>query len=150
MTDEAVHGDAGAGGLEERLDRRIAELAKRHRIGPDKYCGLTPAEIGRAVIACHGGVQRPGEPVGFWPSVSEEARAARLREEFGPEADVERLRVVVQFFDARVDDALDLDWRLAADEFGRAVATGLARHYPELNDDARRVIAGNYAYSHAT
>jgi hypothetical protein len=29
------------------------------------------------------------------------------------------------------------------------VADGLARHFPELTEDARRVIAGNYSYSHA-
>jgi len=149
MTEERTPEDGETGGLRERLARQIAELAERHRIGPGKYCGLTPAEIDRAVIACHGGDPAPGEPVGFWPTVSEEARAARLREAFGPEADVERLRVAVQFFNTRVDEALAPDWALSAEDFGRAVAAGLARHYPELSDDARRVIAGNYAYSHA-
>ena len=38
---------------------------------------------------------------------------------------------------------------VANDEFDRAVADGLARHFPELTEDARRVIAGNYSYSHA-
>ncbi|MFM7185595.1 MAG: hypothetical protein ACKO4Z_12605 [Planctomycetota bacterium] len=95
--------------LARRLDRQIAELEARHRIGPDRYCGLTPEEMSRAVVACHGGPHRPGEPVGFWPGVSEEAKEAALREAFGSDADVERLRVMVQFFDHRLAKALAVD-----------------------------------------
>ena len=143
--------DGGADGesLARRLERQIADLEARHRIGPDKYCGLTPEELSRAVVACHGGLHRPGEPVGFWPGIPQEAREGALREAFGTGADVERLRVMVQFFDQRVAKSLAVDWALPGPEFDRAVWKGLEHHYPELSDDARRVIAGNYSYSHA-
>lgn len=135
--------------LQQQLDRQIAELAQRYQIGPDKYCGMTPAEISRAVIACHSGPRRPGEPVGYWPAGSEETRTEWLRAEYGPAADIERLRVIVQFFEHRLAQTLRLDWQLSNAEFDQAVAAGLIRHYPELTDDARRVIAGNFSYSHA-
>ena len=143
--------DGGAEGesLARRLERQIADLEARHRIGPGTYCGLTPEEMSRAVVACHGGPHRPGEPVGFWPGVSEEAREAALREAFGPGADVERLRVMVQFFDHRLAKTLAVDWALPSAEFDRAVWEGLERHVPELSADARRVIAGQFSYSHA-
>jgi hypothetical protein len=54
-----------------------------------------------------------------------------------------------QFFGSRVSRTLKLDWMLPNDEFDRAVMDGLRQHFPELTDDARRVIAGNYSYSHA-
>jgi hypothetical protein len=149
MPDEPQHEAADTSPLLEQLERQIAELERRHRIGPDKYCGLTPAEMSRAVIACHGGPRRPGEPAGYWPATSDETVMEKLREEYGPTADIERLRVMVQFFHHRVGTTLGIDWRLPREEFDHAVATGLARHYPELTDDARRVIAGNYSYSHA-
>lgn len=38
---------------------------------------------------------------------------------------------------------------LPNDEFDRQVMEGIRRHFPELTEDARRVIAGNYSYSHA-
>lgn len=144
-SDEESDGES----LARRLDRQIADLEARYRIGPDRYCGLTPEEMSRAVVACHGGPHRPGEPVGYCPGVSEEAREGALREAFGPGADVERLRVMVQFFDDRVAKTLAVDWSLADAEFDRAVWAGLERHYPELSADARRVIAGSHAYSHA-
>jgi len=57
--------------------------------------------------------------------------------------------VLEQFFGGRVSRALALDWMLDNDAFDRAVTEGLARHFPDLSADARRVIAGNYSYSHA-
>lgn len=54
-----------------------------------------------------------------------------------------------QFFGSRVSRALNLDWMLPNDEFDRAVMDGLRRNFPELTEDARSVIAGNYSYSHA-
>ena len=53
-----------------------------------------------------------------------------------------------QVFSASINRTLDLDWMLPDVDFDRAVAVGLGRHFPELSDDARRVIAGNYSYSH--
>lgn len=41
-------------------------------------------------------------------------------------------------------------WDALRAEFGPAVANGLDRHWPELTADARRVLAGDYSYSHAT
>jgi len=149
MTDASPGPSFDPSPLAERLQRQIAELEQRHRIGPGKYCGLTPAEMSRAVVACHSGLRGPGEPAGYWPAVSEDAVKERLRADFGPAADVERLRVMVQFFDQRVGETLGIDWRLPKDEFARAVAAGLTRHYPELSADARRVLAGNFSYSHA-
>lgn len=149
MSHGALDGGTEGDSLARRLERQIADLEARHRIGPDRYCGLTPEEMSRAVVACHGGPHRPGEAVGFWPGISEEAREGALREAFGPGADVERLRVMVQFFDDRVSKTLAVDWSLADAEFDRAVWAGLERHYPELSADARRVIAGSHAYSHA-
>lgn len=127
----------------------LAALERRYGIPTDTYCGLSPEEMSRAIVAIHGGPRRRGEPAGFWPTVSVESMLAALREEFGPEADVERIRLQEQFFGGRVSRALAVDWMLPADAFGRAVTEGLARHFPELGDDARRVIAGSYAYSHA-
>jgi len=149
MTDESQTTGPGTSPLLEQLERQIAELERRHGVGPDRYCGLTPAEMSRAVVACHSGPRRPGEPVGYWPAGSAETVEERLREEYGPTADVERLLVMVRFFDHRVAGTLGVDWQLSNEEFDHAVAAGLARHYPELTDDARRAIAGNFSYSHA-
>jgi len=125
------------------------DLEREHGIPPDIYCGLSPGEMSRAIIACHAAPHRPGEAVGYWPIISEEVRLGRLREEFGPDADVSRLRIQEQFFSSRVSRSLNLDWMLPATEFDRLVAEGLRRHFPELSDDARTVIAGNYSYSHS-
>jgi len=70
-------------------------------------------------------------------------------DDVGPEADVSRLRIQEQFFASRVSRALKLDWMLAAAEFDRLVAEGLETYIPQLSDDARNVIAGNYSYSHS-
>lgn len=138
-----MHEDAAA------PDASWADLERQHGIPPDTYCGLAPEEMSRAIVACHAGPRRPGEPVGFWPIVSENVRLERLREEFGPAADVDRLRALEQFFSSRVSRRLELDWTLPDDAFDRAVTEGLRRHFPELTADARTVIAGNYSYSHA-
>jgi len=128
-------------------DRTIAELERRHGIPPDRYCGLTPLEMSRAIVAYHSGPRRQGEPAGYNPVGSLETRLGWLREEFGPDADVERIRLLEQFFSGRMSRLLQLDWMLPAAEFDRAVWDGLRAHFPELTDDARRVIAGNYSYS---
>ena len=125
------------------------DLERAHGIPADTYCGMSPGEMSRAIVACHAGPRRPGAAIGYWPEVSEEARLERLREEFGPEADVARLRIQEQFFSSRVSRALKLDWMLPAAEFDRLVAEGLETRFPELSDDARKVIAGNYSYSHS-
>lgn len=142
-------GDAAREALRAELDRQLAELVQRYNIGPDKYCGCAPAEIERMVVAHHAGTVEPGEPVGYWPAVSAETQAERLRGAFGPDVDVARLRVVLQFFEARVAEALQLDWKWPNDEFDRAVVAGLDRHYPELSSTARRLIAAAFSYSHA-
>lgn len=54
-----------------------------------------------------------------------------------------------QFFSSRVSRALSLDWMLPNQGFDRAVLEGLRQNFPELTEDARWVIAGNYSYSHA-
>jgi hypothetical protein len=127
----------------------LADLERQHGIPPEKYCGLSPTEMSRVILACHSAPRRPGEPVGFWPVTSVETQLGRLREEFGPDVDVQRLRLLEQFFSSRVSAALQLDWMLDNHAFDRAVHDGLLQHFPELTDDARRVIAGNYSYSHA-
>ena len=71
-----------------------------------------------------------------------------LREEFGPDADVETIRLRVQFFHGRVSEALTLDWMQDDAPFDRAVVAGLDAVYPDLSAAARAVIAGNYSYSH--
>lgn len=127
----------------------LADLERQHGIPSDTYCGLTPLEMSRAIVAWHSGPRKPGVPVGYWPVGSPETRLGWLREEFGAAADVERIRLLEQFFSARVSRALAVDWMLSNDAFDRAVVDGLARHFPELTVDARQVIAGNYSYSHA-
>lgn len=127
----------------------FADLERQHDIPADKYCGLTPEDMSRAIVAYHSGPRRPDQPVGYWPVGSPETRLGWLREEFGPEADVERIRLVEQFFSSRVSRALSLDWMLPNQEFDRAVLEGLRQNFPELTEDARWVIAGNYSYSHA-
>lgn len=126
----------------------IAELERRHGIPSDRYCGLTPHAMSRVIVAYHCGPRRPGEPIGYDPIASPETRSAWLREAFGPDADVERLRLLEQFFSARINRLLKLDWMLPDAEFDRAVTAGLREHFPELTDEARAVIAGNYSYSH--
>ena len=125
------------------------ELERQHGIPPDRFCGLTADAMSRAIVAYDCGPREPGDPVGYSPIGSLQTRTGWLREAFGPEADVESRRLKIQFFLGRVSEALTLDWMLDNEAFDHAVADGLARHYPDLSDDARRVIVGNYSYSHA-
>jgi hypothetical protein len=127
----------------------LADLEREHCIPPDKYCGMTPENMSRVIVAYHSGPRRQGEPVGYMPVGSVETRIGWLRDEFGPDADIERMRLQEQFFGGRIDQALKLDWMLPNDEFDRRVWEGLAEHFPELTEEARTVIAGNYSYSHA-
>jgi len=127
----------------------VTDLERQHNIPPDKYCGLTPKDMSRVIVAYHSGPRKRGEPVGYMPVGSVDTRAGWLRDEFGPEADVERMRLQEQFFGGRIDQALQLDWMLPNDEFDRQVWNGLAKHFPELTQEARQVIVGNYSYSHA-
>jgi hypothetical protein len=124
------------------------ELEAQYGIPQDRFCGMTAAEMSRAIVAYDGGPRRPGEAVGYSPVGSPETRLAWLRQEFGPDADVETIRLRVQFFGGRVDAALALDWMQDNDAFDRAVVAGLERHFPDLTADARAVLAGNYSYSH--
>jgi hypothetical protein len=125
------------------------QLEAEYGIPPDRFCGLSAADMSRAIVAYDGGPRRPGEAAGYNPVGSLETRRGWLREEFGPEADVETIRLRVQFFGGRVDATLDLDWMQDNADFDRAVVEGLARHFPDLTADARAVLAGNYSYSHA-
>lgn len=127
----------------------IPDLERQHNIPPDKYCGLTPDEMSRAIVACDAGPRMTGTPVGYMPVGSEETRLGWLREEFGTASDIERIRLQVQFFGSRVSRALQLDWMLPNEDFDRAVAEGLRQYFPELTEEARVVISGNYSYSHA-
>ena len=124
------------------------ELEAQYGIPQDRFCGMTAAEMSRAIVAYDGGPRRPGETVGYNPVGSPETRLAWLRQEFGPDADVETIRLRVQFFGGRVNAALALDWMQDNDAFDRAVVAGLERHFPDLTADARAVLAGNYSYSH--
>jgi hypothetical protein len=124
------------------------EFEARHGIPPDRFCGMTAADMSRAIVAHDGGPRQPGQPVGYDPIGSAETRLGWLREEFGPDADVETIRLRMQFFGGRVAAALGLDWTHDNAAFERAVVEGLERHYPDLSADARAVIGGNYAYSH--
>jgi hypothetical protein len=125
------------------------DLERQYGIPPDRFCGLDADAMSRAIVAHDGGPRRPGEPVGYNPIGSLQTRAGWLRDAFGPEADVEMLRLRVQFFLGRVAETLKADWMLDNAEFDRAVWDGLTFHYPDLSADARAVIAGNYSYSHA-
>lgn len=127
----------------------LADLEQHHDIPSDKYCGLTPADMSRAIVAYHAGPRQPGAHIGYMPVGSGETRLGWLREEFGPDADIERIRLQEQFFGGRVSRALKLDWMLPNDEFDRTVLAGLREHFPELTEEARLVIAGSYSYSHA-
>ena len=127
----------------------IADLERQHGIPSETYCGLTPEEMSRAIVAYDAGPRMPGTPVGYMPVGSAETRLGWLREEFGANSDIERIRLQVQFFQSRVSRALQLDWMLPNEVFDPAVATGLRQHFPELTEEARVVIAGNYSYSHA-
>lgn len=131
-------------------DRRWrAEFERRHGIPPDRFCGLAPEAMSRAIVALGNGPVRPGVPVGYDPVGSPETRLGWLRQAFGPEADVEGIRLREQCFSARVSEALALDWMLDNEAFDRAVWEGLARLYPDLSPEARAVIAGSHSYSHA-
>ncbi len=127
----------------------LVDLERQHDIPTDTYCGLAPEDMSRAIVAYHAGPRTPGEPVGYMPVGSDETRLGWLRAEFGPDANVERIRLLEQFFAARVSRALKLDWMLPNEAFDREVSEGLLRHFPELSEEARAVVAGNYSYSHA-
>jgi len=134
--------------MSDEAPARHQDLERQYGIPPDRFCGLTADEMSRAIVAHDCGPRRPGEPIGYNPIGSPETRAGWLRDAFGPVADVEALRLRMQFFLARVREALKVDWMLDNDEFDRAVWNGLSTHYPDLTSDARAVIAGNYSYSH--
>ena len=136
--------------MTEKTDRPDFESLERpYGIPPGKYCGLTPEDMSRAIVAYHSGPRRPDQPVGYNPVGSLEARLGWLRNEFGPDADVERIRLQEQFFSGRVSRALNMNWMLPDQHFDQTVGEGLREHFPELTDEARQVIAGNYSYSHA-
>ena len=127
----------------------LADLERQYDIPPGTYCGLSPHDMSRAIVAYDGGPHTPGTPVGYMPVGSEETRLGWLRREFGPAADIGRIRLQMQFFAGRVRRELQLDWTLPDEDFDRAVIEGLSRSFPELTEEARLVIAGNYSYSHA-
>lgn len=127
----------------------LADLERQHGIPDERYCGLTPEDMSRAIVAYHSGPRKPGQPVGYWPAASMETRLGWLREEFGPDADLQRIRLQEQVFGARVSRVVNVDWMLPNAAFDAAVAEALRRHCPELTEEARLVIAGNYSYSHA-
>jgi hypothetical protein len=124
------------------------ELERQHGIPADRFCGLTADDMSLAIAAHACGPRTAGQPVGYWPGSSEDTRREWLREAFGPDADVEAIRLRLQFFVARVGEALKVDWMLDNETFDRAVWDGLATLYPDLSADARAAIAGNYSYSH--
>jgi hypothetical protein len=124
------------------------KLEREFGIPADRFCGLTAEAMSRAIVAHGGGPRAAGEPAGYAPIGSPETRLGWLREEFGPEADVETIRQRMQFFGGRVAEALAVDWMQDNAAFERAVVEGLQRHYPDLSADARAVIAGSYVYSH--
>lgn len=134
---------------EKNVGPAFESLERQYGIPPDAYCGLTPEDMSRAIVAYNSGPRSPNQPVGYCPIGSLETRLGWLRDEFGPEADVERFRLQEHFFNGRVTSRLKLDWMLSNDDFDRAVMAGLREHFPELTEEARRVIAGNLSYSHS-
>ena len=58
--------------------RSFADLERQHGIPPEKYCGLSPKDMSRVVVAYHSGPRRPGEPVGYTPVGSIETRVGWL------------------------------------------------------------------------
>lgn len=134
---------------EKTVGTDVDSLERQYGIPPDTYCGLTPADMSRAIVAYHAGPRRPDQPAGYCPVGSLATRLSWLRDAFGPEADVERIRLQEHFFSGRVGRALNLNWMLPNQEFDRAVRDGLQEHFPELTEEARRVMAGSYSYSHA-
>jgi len=86
---------------------------------------LTGEFSGKPPDNSHSSARVASRPIG-----SPETRRGWLREEFGTEADVERIRLQEQFFGSRVDRALNLDWMLPNDQFDRAVQEGLRRNFP--------------------
>ena len=124
------------------------EFEAQHGIPPDRFCGLTASDMSRAIVAHDGGPPKPGQPVGYDPIASPETRIGWLREEFGPAADVDTIRLRMQSFLGRISGILKLDWMQDNQDFERAVAAGLETHYPDLSAAARAVIGGSYAYSH--
>jgi hypothetical protein len=127
----------------------LADLERQHGIPPETYGGLSPDDMSRAIVAHDGGPRTPGTPVGYMPVGPDETRLGWLRAEFGPTADVTRIRLQMRFFGARMSRVLQLDWMLPDEDFDRAVTEGLSRSFPELTEEARLVIAGNYSSSHA-
>jgi hypothetical protein len=134
---------------EKTVGPDFESLEQQHGIPPGTYCGLTPDDMSRAIVAYHSGPRRTDHPVGYNPVGSLETRLGWLRNEFGPDADIERIRLQEQFFSGRVSRALNANWMLPDQQFDRAVGEGLREHFPELTEEARQVIAGNYSYSHA-
>lgn len=124
------------------------EFEAQNGIPPDRFCGLTAGDMSRAIVAHDGGPRQPGQPVGYDPLASAETRLGWLGEAFGPDADVESIRLRMQCFGGRLSAALKLDWMQDNADFEWAVAEGLERHYPDLSADARAVIGGSYASSH--
>jgi hypothetical protein len=49
----------------------------------------------------------------------------------------------------KLSDLIPVDWTLPDDQFAKVVREGLDREFPDLSEDARRVILANYSYSHA-
>jgi hypothetical protein len=61
----------------------------------------------------------------------------------------ERIQLQVDFFMGKLSDLIPVDWTLPDDQFAKVVREGLDREFPDLSEDARRVILANYSYSHA-
>lgn len=125
------------------------ELERQHGIPTDRFCGLAADSMSRAIVAHSCGPREPAAPVGYWPAGSDATRREWLREAFGSDADIEGIMLRLQFFMARVGEALKVDWMLDNEPFDQSVWDGLALHYPDLSLDARTAIAANYSYSHA-
>lgn len=125
------------------------DLERQHGIPADRFCGLAADDMSRAIVAHSCGPREPGTPAGYWPAGSDTTRREWLRQAFGPDADIEAIALRLQFFMARVGEALKVDWMLDNEPFDRAVWDGLAALYPDLSADARTAITANYSYSHA-
>ena len=73
---------------DKTLGPDFESLEQQYGIPPDKYCGLTPEAMSRAIVAYHSGPRRPDQAIGYNPVGSLETRLSWLRNEFGPEADL--------------------------------------------------------------
>jgi hypothetical protein len=129
-------------------NQMIRELKDKHQIPDERFFGLDAESMSRAIVAMMNGPMEKDRPVGFFPVVSREIHHQWIREAFGSAVNAERIQLQVDFFMGKLSDLIPVDWTLPDDQFAKVVREGLDREFPDLSEDARRVILANYSYSH--